>query len=123
MAYYRQLGTVPPKRHTQHRDHSPEGGGRLYHEELMGEEGFSSDSSLLYHVGVPSALVARNESWVRQQAQALVRHLPANVEKADLIQVGLIAVAQASLSFVWEGDPDTEPAREAVPAASSKGTR
>lgn len=54
--------------------------------------------------GVPSALIARNESWVRQQAQALVRNLPANVEKADLIQVGLIAVAQAALTFSWDGD-------------------
>ena len=53
MAHYRQLGTVPPKRHTQHRD--PD--GNLYYEELMGEEGFSSDSSLLYHRGVPSAIV------------------------------------------------------------------
>lgn len=63
--------------------------------------------------GVPSALIARNESWVRKQAQALVRHLPANVEKADLIQVGLIAVAQAALSFEYEGDRDSEEAREA----------
>ncbi|MFJ5229525.1 homogentisate 1,2-dioxygenase [Kitasatospora sp. NPDC088391] len=54
MAYYRQLGSVPPKRHTQHR--TPEGG--LYYEELMGEEGFSSDSSLLYHRHIPSALTA-----------------------------------------------------------------
>jgi homogentisate 1,2-dioxygenase len=53
MAHYRRAGDVPPKRHTQHR--GPD--GRLYCEELMGEEGFSSDSSLLYHVGVPSALV------------------------------------------------------------------
>ncbi|MCW2918943.1 MAG: putative homogentisate 1,2-dioxygenase [Actinomycetia bacterium] len=53
MAYYRQAGAVPPKRHTQHRD--PD--GRLYYEELMGEEGFSSDSSLLYHRHVPSAIV------------------------------------------------------------------
>lgn len=53
MAYYRQMGSVPPKRHTQHRDP----GGHLYYEELMGEEGFSSDSSLLYHRGVPSAIV------------------------------------------------------------------
>src|ERR1700754_4435171 len=53
MAYYRSLGSVPPKRHTQHRD--PQ--GHLYYEELMGEEGFSSDSSLLYHRGVPSAVV------------------------------------------------------------------
>src|SRR3954449_2470838 len=53
MSFYRSVGSVPPKRHTQHRD--PE--GRLYHEELMGEEGFSSDSSLLYHRGVPSGIV------------------------------------------------------------------
>jgi len=52
MAYYRQVGTVPGKRHTQHR--APD--GSLYREELMGEEGFSSDSSLLYHRGVPSAI-------------------------------------------------------------------
>ncbi|MGF1425883.1 homogentisate 1,2-dioxygenase [Kitasatospora sp. LaBMicrA B282] len=53
MAYYRTVGTVPPKRHTQHRNEA----GGLYYEELMGEEGFSSDSSLLYHRAIPSALV------------------------------------------------------------------
>ncbi len=53
MAYYRQRGSVPPKRHTQHR--APD--GRLYYEELMGEEGFSADSSLLYHREIPSAIV------------------------------------------------------------------
>ena len=53
MAFYRQVGTIPAKRHTQFRDDA----GSLYYEELMGEEGFSSDSSLLYHRGVPSALV------------------------------------------------------------------
>jgi homogentisate 1,2-dioxygenase len=58
MAHYRSVGDVPPKRHTQHRD--PD--GNLYREELMGEEGFSSDSSLLYHRGVPSAIVA-SEVW------------------------------------------------------------
>jgi RNA polymerase sigma factor for flagellar operon FliA len=63
--------------------------------------------------GVPSVLIARNESWVRKQAQALVRHLPANVERADLIQVGLIAVAQAAVSFEWEGDRETTEAQEA----------
>src|SRR3954465_8567152 len=53
MAHYRQVGEVPPKRHTQFR--RPDGG--LYSEELMGEEGFSSDSSLLSHRGIPPALV------------------------------------------------------------------
>ncbi len=53
MAHYRSVGDVPPKRHTQFRQ--PD--GSLYAEELMGEEGFSSDSSLLYHRGIPSAIV------------------------------------------------------------------
>jgi homogentisate 1,2-dioxygenase len=53
MAHYRRVGEVPAKRHTQFRN--AEGG--LHYEELMGEEGFSSDSSLLYHRGVPSAIV------------------------------------------------------------------
>src|SRR3954471_21971287 len=53
MVFYRQVGDVPPKRHTALRD----AGGSLRYEELMGEEGFSSDSSLLYHRGVPSAIV------------------------------------------------------------------
>jgi homogentisate 1,2-dioxygenase len=54
VAYYRSAGAVPPKRHTQHRDGDT---GRLYYEELMGEEGFWSDSSLLYHRHLPSAMV------------------------------------------------------------------
>ncbi|WP_183094703.1 homogentisate 1,2-dioxygenase [Nocardioides stalactiti] len=53
MAHYQRVGDVPPKRHTQHR--APD--GTLYYEELMGEEGFSSDSSLLYHRHVPAAIV------------------------------------------------------------------
>jgi homogentisate 1,2-dioxygenase len=53
MAFYRQVGEVPGKRHTVFRNAA----GALHYEELMGEEGFSSDSSLLYHRGVPSAIV------------------------------------------------------------------
>ncbi|HVE74589.1 MAG TPA: homogentisate 1,2-dioxygenase [Mycobacteriales bacterium] len=53
MPFYRSVGEVPPKRHTQFRQ--PD--GSLYAEELMGEEGFSSDSSLLYHRAIPSAIV------------------------------------------------------------------
>jgi homogentisate 1,2-dioxygenase len=53
MAHYRSMGFVPPKRHTQHRLDD----GALAYEELMGEEGFSSDSSLLYHCNLPSRIV------------------------------------------------------------------
>lgn len=54
MPYYRVVGDIPPKRHTQHRN----GDGGLYAEELMGAEGFGSDSSLLYHRDIPSAIVS-----------------------------------------------------------------
>jgi len=53
MPYYRVTGEIPRKRHI--RFNRPDGG--LYAEELMGEEGFSSDSSLLYHAHPPTAIV------------------------------------------------------------------
>jgi homogentisate 1,2-dioxygenase len=53
MPYYRRVGEIPRKRHTQFR--SPD--GSLYAEELMGVEGFSSDSALLYHRFLPTAIV------------------------------------------------------------------
>ena len=52
MPYYVRVGDVPAKRHTLHR----EAGGRRLAEELMGEEGFSGESSLLYHRHSPSAI-------------------------------------------------------------------
>ena len=52
MPYYRSVGDVPAKRHTHHLDDH----GHRYAEELMGQEGFSSNSSLLYHRHSPSAL-------------------------------------------------------------------
>src|ERR687898_3071185 len=76
MAFYRRVGEIPPKRHTQFR--RPD--GALYYEELMGEEGFSSDSSLLYHTGVPSALVdarpwALPDQTLTANAPLVPRHL------------------------------------------------
>jgi homogentisate 1,2-dioxygenase len=54
MTYYRSIGDVPRKRHTHHHDET----GHRYSEELMGQEGFSSNSSLLYHRHSPSAITA-----------------------------------------------------------------
>ncbi|GAC1381700.1 MAG: homogentisate 1,2-dioxygenase [Acidimicrobiales bacterium] len=54
MAHYRCAGEIPRKRHS--RFTNPAGG--LYAEELMGSEGFSSSSSLLYHRHAPTAIVA-----------------------------------------------------------------
>mgnify|MGYP001036397092 FL=1 len=57
MPYYRVVGEIPRKRHVQFR--RPDGG--LYAEELMGEEGFSSHSSLLYHRHAPTAILKSEE--------------------------------------------------------------
>lgn len=54
MPYYRQVGDLPRKRHTHH--FRPD--GVRYAEELVGQEGFSSNSALLYHQHSPSALSA-----------------------------------------------------------------
>ena len=54
MPYYRQVGRIPPKRHTVFSDDD----GHRYSEQLMGQEGFSSRSALLYHRHSPSAITA-----------------------------------------------------------------
>jgi homogentisate 1,2-dioxygenase len=54
MTYYRRVGEVPRKRHSQFR--GPD--GNLYIEELVGEQGFFHASSLLYHRNMPNTLLA-----------------------------------------------------------------
>jgi homogentisate 1,2-dioxygenase len=51
--HYHQLGTIPPKRHTQFR--KPD--GSLYAEELFSTEGFSDVYSLIYHTHPPTQIV------------------------------------------------------------------
>lgn len=55
MPPYRQVGLVPPKRHTVFRQPN----GELYHEELFGTEGFSGVSSLVYHLQPPTRVKQR----------------------------------------------------------------
>ncbi|WP_300578790.1 homogentisate 1,2-dioxygenase [uncultured Nocardioides sp.] len=119
MAYYRSVGDVPPTRHTQHRD--PE--GRLYREELMGEEGFSSDSSLLYHRGVPSAIVA-SEVWELPDQSRTPNHplAPRHLRLHDL-ETGTDAVTgrrvvlanhDVRLSYVLTGTEPSAYYRDAI---------
>jgi homogentisate 1,2-dioxygenase len=53
MPYYTRAGQIPDKRHTAFRQ--PD--GRLYAEELVSTEGFSSLYSLVYHVFPPTRVV------------------------------------------------------------------
>jgi homogentisate 1,2-dioxygenase len=57
MPSYIQRGRIPPKRHTQFRQ--PD--GTLYAEQLFSTEGFSNDSSLLYHCHPPTAIIQTDE--------------------------------------------------------------
>jgi homogentisate 1,2-dioxygenase len=50
MPVYQKHGKVPDKRHVVFRKKN----GELYHEELFGTEGFSSTSSLVYHLNPPT---------------------------------------------------------------------
>ncbi|WP_412540750.1 homogentisate 1,2-dioxygenase [Longispora sp. K20-0274] len=105
MPYYRSVGELPPKRHTQFRQ--PD--GSLYAEELMGQEGFSSDSSLLYHRFLPTAIVAAEEytptEWTRIPNKPLKpRHLVTAKlgEQTDPIldRQHLLANADCRISYV-----------------------
>ncbi|RYG76881.1 homogentisate 1,2-dioxygenase [Yimella sp. RIT 621] len=82
MAFYRSQGSVPPKRHTQHRNAD----GDLYYEELMGEEGFSSDSSLLYHRYIPSAISDARDWPLTDALRTTPNHplLPRHLKLHDL---------------------------------------
>jgi homogentisate 1,2-dioxygenase len=53
MPFYQRRGRIPAKRHIVFRN--PEGG--LYYEELIGNEGFTGASSLLYRIGRPTRVV------------------------------------------------------------------
>lgn len=54
MPYYRQLGSIPKKRHIAHRTHPGFRGEGLYYEEVVTTGGFSRSYSILYHLRPPT---------------------------------------------------------------------
>ena len=98
MAHYRQIGPVPQQRHTLMRDEQ----GNILYEELMGEEGFSSDSSLLYHRYIPSGIVGARHWELPDQSLVpndplLPRHLKLHDLFTDEQAVGTDAVTGRQL--------------------------
>ena len=73
MPLYHQLGRVPRKRHVAFRKDD----GSLHYEELVGNQGFTGPSSLLYHLRLPTAVKAvrpiRGLGWVAEP-ERVVRH-------------------------------------------------
>ncbi|MBL7496578.1 homogentisate 1,2-dioxygenase [Frankia sp. CNm7] len=115
MAYYRAVGSIPPKRHTQHRAPS----GNLYYEELMGADGFTSGSSLLYHRAIPSAIVDATpweppEATLTENRPLLPRHLRLHElfpgeewKRADPVTGRrlILGNADVQISYVVAGEP------------------
>ncbi len=112
MPYYRSVGDVPPKRHT--RFVRPDGG--LYAEELMGEEGFSFDSALLYHRRPPTALRAIEGVDSEDQELSPNHPLAPRHFRTHELKVGgdvvtgrhlLLANDDVRISYVAAGDSST----------------
>ncbi|MEZ4917650.1 MAG: homogentisate 1,2-dioxygenase [Saprospiraceae bacterium] len=59
MPFYHKLGKLPSKRHVTFRQ--PD--GSLYQEELVGTQGFSGMSSLVYHLHAPTQIASMQASW------------------------------------------------------------
>jgi homogentisate 1,2-dioxygenase len=73
MAHYISRGRIPEKRHTQFRSPS----GKLYSEELVSTEGFSSDYSLLYHIHPPTQILDTDkptEVEIRISEEKMLKH-------------------------------------------------
>ena len=71
MPIYHTLGIIPPKRHTVFR--KPD--GKLYAEELVSTEGFSSLYSLVYHCHPPTMVKALGEPYSVEPKIARAKHL------------------------------------------------
>ena len=73
MPFYHTLGSIPRKRHIAFR--KPDGG--LYSEQLVGHEGFTGTSALLYHVHPPTTVLSvrrLRESKLEADDDATLRH-------------------------------------------------
>ncbi|HET9732117.1 MAG TPA: homogentisate 1,2-dioxygenase [Acidimicrobiales bacterium] len=102
MTFYLRVGDVPRKRHVWHR--GPDG-SRLA-EELMGQDGFSGASSLLYHLRSPSALTGVEPFDARRQPVTANHPLmPWHVRTAalegggDLVTGRTVLLANADVSI------------------------
>ncbi len=112
MSFYQRVGDVPAKRHTFHRGRD---GGRLA-EELMGEQGFSGASSLLYHLHSPSAVTAITAVPVERSALGpnhplLPWHLraPELPVGGDLVTGRHVLAATSTVTLCWVTADRTSP--------------
>ncbi len=113
MPYYRQVGEIPRKRHTAFRDAE----GHRFHEELMGQEGFSSRSALLYHRHAPSAVTAIEAVDPPDSDPPTADHplTPRHLRTGELAPVGdlvtgrRVLLANADIRVAWASASASSP--------------
>src|SRR5437763_12740359 len=132
MPIYHTLGAIPRKRHTAFR--KPNGG--IYAEELMGHEGFTGTSALLYHVHPPTTVksVRRiKETKFEPDPDQTLRHrhfLTSRAKKGGsptLDRTPLLFNADVAMSYVEPDEQDAHfyrnaQADELVYVAKGQGT-
>ena len=132
MPFYHTLGSVPKKRHTAFR--KPNGG--LYAEELMGHEGFTGTSALLYHTHPPTTVKSVRrlcETKLEADPDQTLRHrhfLTAKAKKggsATLDRIPMLFNQDISMWYVEPGQDDAHfyrnaQADELVYVAKGAGT-
>jgi homogentisate 1,2-dioxygenase len=129
---YHTLGSIPRKRHIAFR----KPGGGIYAEELMGHEGFTGTSSLLYHVHPPTTIKSakrlRSVAFEADEDQTLRhRHFrTARVKRGGsptLDRIPLMFNADISMAYVEPTQEDSHfyrnaQADEVVYVAKGSGT-
>ena len=132
MPFYHTLGRVPRKRHIAFR--KPDGG--LYAEQLVGHEGFTGTSALLYHTHPPTTVSAvrrvKETPFVADEDQTLRhRHFRTSQVKkggsATLDRIPLLFNQDVAMLYVEPDKADAHfyrnaQADELVYVAKGKGT-
>src|SRR5438045_6903992 len=111
MPIYHTLGQIPRKRHIAFR----KPGGGIYAEELVGHEGFTGTSSLLYHIHPPTTIksVRRvRETKFEADPDQTLRHrhfLTSRVKKGGSVtldRIPLLFNQVIATLYVAPGDTD-----------------
>lgn len=75
MSFYHRLGKIPHKRHVQFRMNGQ--GSGLYAEELVGTQGFSGTSALVYHLYPPTIVKEKGKPYSVEPKIAIAKNLSA----------------------------------------------
>lgn len=117
MPPYLRLGSVPPKRHTEHRQEPGFRGEGIYYEEVVTTAGFSRAYSIVYHLRPPTRvrkIEAAGQLAVEPVTESVLRHHHLKTKslprQGDPI-LGRVPVLTNSEVTLWRCRPD-QPQRE-----------